>query len=39
MTNQYAGARDDLADRSNSAIEASRQALFDSRWMSIPIRS
>ena len=29
MTNQYAASKDDLAGRSNSAIESSRQALFD----------
>lgn len=29
MTNQNAGTKDELAQRSNSAIEASRQALFD----------
>ena len=29
MLNQNAGAKDELADRSNSAIEASKQALFD----------
>ena len=29
MTNQNAGAKDGLAGRSNSVIEASRQALFD----------
>ena len=29
MTNQSAETKDDLASRSNSAIEASRQALFD----------
>ncbi len=29
MTNQNAGAKDELAGRSNSAIESSRQALFD----------
>ena len=29
MTNQNAGAKDELAGRSNSTIESSRQALFD----------
>ena len=29
MTNQRAGTKDDLADRSNSIIETSRQELFD----------
>ena len=29
MTNQNAGAKDELTGRSNSAIESSRQALFD----------
>jgi amidohydrolase len=29
MLNQKPGAKDELADRSNSAIEASKQALFD----------
>ncbi len=29
MTNQQSAAKDELANRSNSAIEASRQALFD----------
>ena len=29
MTNRNPGTKDDLADRSNSAIEGSRQALFD----------
>ena len=29
MTNQFSGTKDDLANRSNSAIESSRQALFD----------
>ena len=29
MSNQYAGDKDELAGRSNSTIESSRQALFD----------
>ena len=29
MTNQHTGAKDELAGRSNSAIESARQALFD----------
>ena len=29
MTSQNAGTKDDLAGRSNSAIEASKEALFD----------